>query len=98
MDSEVFNRFEAGLWLVIAASLGIRAAAHWLRNEAVPYYQSIAALAFAVFGVSDIIESFTGAWWRPWWLVVLKACCVAALVLCYIALRRDQPNRLGKIA
>lgn len=28
------------------------------------------------FGVSDIIELQTGAWWRPWWLLLLKAACL----------------------
>lgn len=33
-----------------------------------------------VFGVSDWVETTTGAWYRPWWLFVWKAVCVAILV------------------
>lgn len=37
------------------------------------------AVTLVIFGASDIVESRTGAWWRPWWLLVWKATCVAAL-------------------
>lgn len=92
MDIEViFNRFEAALWLLIAAWIGLHALFRKIRNVAVRSYQPIAVLAFAGFGVSDIIESYTGAWWRPWWLLTLKLCCIAVFVFCYSALRRAKP-------
>jgi hypothetical protein len=81
----IFNRCEAALWLLISAAIAVHAVACRARGALVARHQSIAALAFAVFGVSDIIECYTGAWWRPWWLLVLKASCVVALILCYIA-------------
>lgn len=40
-------------------------------------------ITFVVFGISDLIEAKTGAWWRPWPLLALKACCVVALILIY---------------
>lgn len=47
-------------------------------------YRSKAAAGVAVtlmlFGVSDWIEASTGAWWRPWWLLIIKAACVAVLL------------------
>jgi len=36
--------------------------------------------AFLAFSVSDLIESHTGAWWRPIWLLVLKAACIAVFL------------------
>lgn len=45
-------------------------------------------LSFAVFGVSDLIESETGAWWRPWWLFGMKAACVLGFLLAWRANRR----------
>ncbi|MCG8404055.1 MAG: hypothetical protein MI923_02535 [Phycisphaerales bacterium] len=43
----------------------------------------VVSAAFVLFGVSDVIEVETGAWWRPWWLLVWKVCCVATLVLLF---------------
>jgi hypothetical protein len=39
-----------------------------------------AAATLIAFGVSDVIEIQTGAWWRPWWLLVWKGLCIAVLV------------------
>lgn len=72
------NYGEAGLWWLVAVVLllassrqtgGTRQRCLW------------AALAFAVFGFTDIIEAGTGAWWEPWWLLVLKGACLAAMVV-----------------
>jgi hypothetical protein len=74
----VFNYAEAGLWfviaLVLAARLRMRRPWRWL----VP-------VAFGCFGVSDLIEVQTGAWWEPWWLFVLKAVCVVVFLLAWRA-------------
>jgi hypothetical protein len=40
----------------------------------------ILALTLGTFGVSDLVETRTGAWWRPWWLFVWKAACVVVLL------------------
>ena len=37
-------------------------------------------LVFIVFAVSDVIEVITGAWWHPWWLLLMKVLCVVALL------------------
>lgn len=75
------NYAEAGLWIAIAGVV-------LLRNR------SPAALvlsgALAAFGVSDIVETHTGAWYRPWWLLVWKALCVVVIVSSAIALRRPK--------
>jgi hypothetical protein len=36
-------------------------------------------LAFVLFGISDLIEIRTGAWWRPTWLLVWKGICLIAI-------------------
>ena len=41
----------------------------------------IAAVTFCAFGVSDIVEVETGAWWRPWWLLVWKGLCIVVLLV-----------------
>jgi hypothetical protein len=37
-------------------------------------------LLFAFFGLSDLVEVTTGAWWRPWWLLAWKAACLLGLI------------------
>lgn len=76
------NALEAGLWAVIGgifAWQAIRSSAPSRRGRC-----WIAAGAFLIFGLSDVIEITTGAWWRPWWLFAMKAACVLVLVGLYI--------------
>ena len=80
------NYFEAVLWMVIAAIVAVRARRWRLR------WMAVAALG--AFGVSDIVEASTGAWWRPWWLLLWKGVCVAVLLGVMIAAWRE---RVGKI-
>ena len=68
----VFNEIEAGLWFAIALSLAI-----WLRMKRP--WRWLLPLSFAVFGVSDLIEAQTGAWW----LLVMKATCVLVFLLAF---------------
>lgn len=50
----------------------------------------VAALTLVAFGVSDIIEIYTGAWYNPPALLVLKAVCIVALLGCYLRYRKLQ--------
>lgn len=77
-----FNYFEAGLWFVIAIVMLVRGRLKQPWRWRLP-------LAFAAFGVSDLIEVQTGAWWEPWWLLALKAACVLVFLLAWRALRRQ---------
>jgi hypothetical protein len=46
-----------------------------------------------VFGISDLIESETGAWWEPWWLFVMKSLCVLGFLLAWRAhCRKTDPQ------
>jgi hypothetical protein len=70
----VFNYAEAAFWWSLAFLFfvrAVRAERRWRQD------QFILAIAFAGFGLSDLIEVGTGAWWwRPWWLLTLKAVCL----------------------
>jgi len=71
------NLIEAGVWLLVALvwlykAVTSRAALRWVTL--------VLALTFVLFGLSDLIESETGAWWRPWWLLALKGVCVIGIV------------------
>jgi hypothetical protein len=37
-------------------------------------------LTLVVFGVSDVVEAHTGAWYDPWWLFLWKAVCVLLIL------------------
>jgi len=81
----LFNLFEAALWGTISAVLVFK----WIRSKpgARPFHWNL-AVAFALFGVSDLIEVQTGAWWRPWWLFVLKAGCALVFLRAFLIYRR----------
>lgn len=79
----VFNQAEAALWFVIAIVLAVR-----LRMK-MPW-RWLLPCAFAVFGVSDLIEVQTGAWWEPRWLLVMKSACVLVFLLAWRARRRQR--------
>ena len=70
------NRIEAGLWFVIALAMAIAA----FRRRHVRRDCAIGAFAFALFAISDLVETHTGAWWRPWWLLAWKAACLVAFL------------------
>jgi len=53
----------------------------------------MAAVAFLAFAGTDLVEMQTGAWWRPWWLLVWKAACVGVLVTLAIQHYRDQSHQ-----
>jgi len=91
LDYEVIgNQFEAALWFAISAVLLFK----WgtFKSRPRPFSLSL-PFAFAVFGVSDVIESHTGAWWDPWWLLVMKAGCVIVFFLAWRKYRRSKRKR-----
>lgn len=71
-----FNALEACLWAAIAGGLAWRGARQATQDRGA-WWALVAA--FACFGVSDLVEVWTGAWWRPWPLLVLKVACVLAI-------------------
>lgn len=81
---QIFNLVEGFWWI----GLGI-----WmLRLEKDPVRHAVVLLSavLVVFGVSDFIEMFTGAWWRPTWLLAIKAVCVTVGLIISIHLYRER--------
>ena len=75
------NLVEAGVWFLLAIILLIQA----LRSERrLRRTLLVLVITLVVFGVSDLVESRTGAWWKPWWLFVWKAGCVSMLCLGFV--------------
>lgn len=71
------NQNEAALWCLIAAALAWYA---WRQSGQARRLCVIGAATFLIFGISDLVEIHTGAWWRPWWLAVWKGSCVLTMV------------------
>jgi hypothetical protein len=86
MDLEyAFNLGEAGLWFAFSAVMLIKA---WrLQNKLREIFASLCA-AFFFFGISDLIEAHTGAWWTPLWLLLWKTVCLAWLLFDFFRYRK----------
>ncbi|NEP59824.1 MAG: hypothetical protein F6K31_22935 [Symploca sp. SIO2G7] len=80
------NYLEAGIWGTIAFGFYVQAIRKVgrLRHHAI-----ITAVIFSLFGLSDIVEVETGAWWRPWWLFVWKSFCVICLFGLFVAYQNN---------
>jgi len=71
------NFIEAGLWITLGGGFLLAA----IFKPAARSACVGTAVALIAFGISDIVETSTGAWWRPWWLLMWKATCIIALIL-----------------
>ena len=75
---QLANILEALLWMGIGIGFLVVA---YRRVAVARAYCAIAALLLIIFGVSDLVEVATGAWWRPWWLLLWKTLCVCGLLI-----------------
>jgi hypothetical protein len=79
------NYVEAALWAVLGVVAALR-----LRNRA-----GVAlAILLIAFGISDLVETTTGGWYKPWWMLAWKTACVIGIlaigVPAYRASRRTR--------
>ena len=83
------NLIEGILWLTVSAGFLVALVKRGDRRA-----KLIAACNFAAFGFSDFVETGTGAWWRPWWLLVWKGVCVMIMLGQFVVyLRRQRAHR-----
>lgn len=75
------NLAEAAFWGVLALVVLAVAAA----RRRLTWRTAMPAATLAALGLSDVVETRTGAWWDPWWLLLWKAACVALLARCALA-------------
>ena len=87
----IINYAEAGVW----AAIGLGFAVQSFRRGAARLTCLITAVVLLAFGGSDVVETRTGAWWHPWWLLAWKAACVIALLL--LVIRWWRTSRLPKL-
>jgi hypothetical protein len=85
---EIVNYIEAALW----AAIGVFLLVHALRRKSGSGRAVVfAGLVFLSFGLSDVIEVRTGAWWRPWWLLAWKAVCMVSMIGLLLRYWRRKP-------
>lgn len=86
-EYQLLNYVEAGVWGVVAiVCLLPQLRVGWSRPQ-----RWLAAITLVLFGISDLVEAQTGAWWQPWWLLVWKAACIALmLALIVVTIRRKH--------
>jgi hypothetical protein len=87
MNISQFNYIESGLWFALSIALMARLFKEGSHSRFCKLLV-LSASTFFVFGLSDVIEANTGAWWRPWWLLLMKGLCVVSFVVCFIWYRR----------
>jgi len=86
---QIGNSIEAFLWFGLALVIAIRSF----------YYKKttksgvIAFFALILFAFSDLVEAKTGAWWRPWWLLLWKVSCLCAMALSFFLYTRRTNSR-----
>lgn len=68
------NYVEAAVWAAMAVFCAVRGAR---RMDGRLWALAVVLL---LFGASDVIEVRTGAWYRPWWLLVWKGLCVVTIL------------------
>jgi hypothetical protein len=100
--AKLYNYSEVLIWPAIGLTLLI--ASFW-RVGVVRRDFRLASLVLFAFGASDYFEANNGnEWWRPWWLFLWKAACVAALLAILVmavvrerkARRRLAPSASGR--
>jgi hypothetical protein len=89
--SQFFNYIEAAVWIamgIVATAMAARFSGRARRDLL------ILAATLIAFGLSDLVETRTGAWWRPPWLLAWKAACLDIMLGLLIAYLRR--SRMGK--
>lgn len=86
-----FNVFEAGLWTTLGVCAAVLAAR--TDDSSVARRLLLIGVTFWIFAGSEVMETQTGAWWKPWWLAVWKGVCIAVLITLGTRHYRWQKNR-----
>ena len=85
------NYIEAVIWFIFAGGFALSA----IKNrDLVRLHRIIATLTFLLFGLSDIVEVQTGAWWHPWWLFIWKSLCVLSM-FCLLIFHLKMRSRVS---
>jgi len=76
-----FNAVEAAVWILAGVALATNT-----RRQARPYRRigRVGSVSLVIFGVTDVVEIFTGSFAAPPALLVLNAACLLSILLCYL--------------
>ena len=87
---DAYNGFEVALWgsLALVVAIRYRHAVAGLRRAV-----EITSGLLMMFAISDVIEMYTGAWWKPPALLILKGCCLMGLIWSVRRLIRELSER-----
>lgn len=88
----IFNACEAIVWFILA---GVFYFFNVFNLKQGQKQNRVMSALLIFFGISDIIEIYTGAWWRPWWLFLWKAVCLLGIGFTIINfyLKRQQNDK-----
>lgn len=91
---DIFNFLEIGLWATFALVVVLFGDRANLSGRT----RAILSIALLAFSWSDYVELRSGAWWRPWWLILLKGTCLAcfAWVAWSVWARDGRSTSLGE--
>ena len=81
----VFNFWEGWFWIGLGAGVLV---ASMVRQKRVGWFFVALGGVLVLFGFSDFVEMRTGAWYRPWWLLGWKSCCVVGMVVMWLIYRQ----------
>ena len=84
---EVANYVEAAVWVGMAGWCAMRG----VRSRS--GRMGVLAAALVIFGLSDVVEVRTGAWSRPWWLLVWTGVCLVTIVAMLVGIWRRGKGR-----
>ena len=87
---EIVNWLEVFLWPVLGLACVIGAK---VKTGRVSAAIRVLAVAFLLFGLSDYIELGTGAWWKPAWLLLMKAACIVVFLWVGLKYKRASEKR-----
>jgi len=85
-----YNIFEGFLWLGFSCIFFIPAMKRTEKNR---LFCILGGLAFVFASLSEFYEAHTGAWWKPWWLILWKGSFAPISVLMYLWYRKIQKTK-----
>lgn len=74
------NAVEAAVWIIIGLCLFFRSKKAAATGQGKDYL--VLGALFVAFGLSDVVEAHSGAWWKPWWLLAWKIFNAIGLLYC----------------
>ncbi len=83
-----FNICEGILWLAFAAGFAVV----FLRRRQRLGLMLAGGLLFLSFGLSDFVETQTGGWYKPWWMLAWKGVTLAGLLTVCVKLGKAPPG------